>query len=176
MIVPRETLPISFVHSLLPSRSCRECKRPAGDPGSDLCRPCVLVESELDMVGLLGMTEDNAIEAAVIFELCQHGEAQTFRIHLSCHPQIVGWPGYSHRKTRFHNDRLKFSQPTRRKLPGQAAVYPPSIVKIAPVQYEDSSLPRNAASLATSSLTPYRCIAMFAFTAWRTAAGSAGDI
>jgi hypothetical protein len=51
------------------------------------------------------MIEDNAIEAAVIFELCQHGEAQTFRIHPGYHPQIVGWPGDSHRKTRFHNHR-----------------------------------------------------------------------
>src|SRR5580704_4218380 len=44
MTAPRETLPISFAHSLLPNRRCRECRRPTDDPALEPCRLRVLAE------------------------------------------------------------------------------------------------------------------------------------
>src|SRR5581483_2156824 len=59
---------------------------------------------ELDVVGLLGMTEDDAVKAAVIFELSEHGEAQAFRVHFGDRSQVIGWSCYSHRRTGLHGN------------------------------------------------------------------------
>jgi hypothetical protein len=40
------------------------------------------LRGELQMVGLLGMSEDDAIEAVVIFKLRKYGEVQPGGIHL----------------------------------------------------------------------------------------------
>ena len=60
------------------------------------------------MVRLLGMTKYNAVKTAMIFEACQYGEAEAFRVHFSDRSQIVRWPRYAQRGTRFQGSRSKF--------------------------------------------------------------------
>jgi hypothetical protein len=60
------------------------------------------------MVRLLGMTEYNAVKTAMIFEACQYGEAEAFRVHFGDRRQIVRRPRYAQRGTRFQGSRSKF--------------------------------------------------------------------
>ena len=59
------------------------------------------LRGELDVIGLLRMTQNYAVETAVIFKLSEHVEAKALCIHLGDRGQIVGRPDYSHRRTGF---------------------------------------------------------------------------
>src|ERR1700730_12979361 len=70
------------------------------------------LRGELDVIGLLRMTENYAVKAAVIFKLSEHVEAKALRIHLGNRGQVVGRPDYSHRRTRLHSDARLISKPS----------------------------------------------------------------
>ena len=53
------------------------------------------LRGEFDVVGLLGMTEDDAVKTAVIFKFRKHSEPKALRIHRSDCRQVIGWPGYT---------------------------------------------------------------------------------
>ena len=57
---------------------------------------------KLDVVGLLGMTENDAVKPVVILKLSEYSEVETLRIHLSDHSKFIGRPGHSHRRTGLH--------------------------------------------------------------------------
>ena len=62
------------------------------------------LRGELDVVGLFGMTDDDAVETAVIFERSEHIEPKPPRVHLSDRGEVIGRPGYTHRRTRLHSE------------------------------------------------------------------------
>ncbi len=50
------------------------------------------------------MTQNDAVETAVILKLSEHVEAKAFRIHLGDRGQVIGRPDYPHRRARLHSD------------------------------------------------------------------------
>ena len=50
------------------------------------------------------MWYDDAVETAVIFELSEHIETKPPRAHLSDRSEVIGGPGYTHRRTRLHSE------------------------------------------------------------------------
>jgi hypothetical protein len=57
---------------------------------------------KLQMVGLPGMSEDDAIEAIMVCKLCEYREAQSSGIHLGNGGQMVRRSGDAEHSTRFH--------------------------------------------------------------------------
>ncbi len=62
------------------------------------------LRGEFNVVRLPGMTEDDAVKTTVIFKFGKHSEPKALRVHLSDRGEVIGWPSYSHRRTRFHCD------------------------------------------------------------------------
>jgi hypothetical protein len=61
------------------------------------------------MIGLLGMSEDDAIEAIMVGKLGEGGEAQPCGIHLGNDCQMVRWSGNAEHSTRLHRSALSSS-------------------------------------------------------------------
>src|SRR5215510_7634056 len=57
---------------------------------------------ELQMVGRLGVPEDDAIEAVVVFKLGEDGEVQPCSIHLCYGCQMIGGSSDTEHSTRWH--------------------------------------------------------------------------
>ena len=57
---------------------------------------------EFQMVRLLGMTENDAIEAIVVFKLGEHSEVQPCSIHLGYGGQMVSRSGNAEHSTSMH--------------------------------------------------------------------------
>jgi hypothetical protein len=58
---------------------------------------------EFEMVGLLGMSEDNAVEAIVVFKSGKRREAKPCGIHLGNDCQMVRWSGDAEDRTSVHS-------------------------------------------------------------------------
>jgi hypothetical protein len=58
---------------------------------------------ELQMVGLLGMSKDDTIEAVMVFKLGEDCEVQPCGIHLGNSGQMVGGSGDAEHSTRLHS-------------------------------------------------------------------------
>ena len=63
---------------------------------------------EFEMVGLLGMSEDAAIEAVVVFKLGEYREAQPCGIHLRNGFSMVRWSGNTEHRTSLHRSASLF--------------------------------------------------------------------
>jgi hypothetical protein len=74
------------------------------------CLPHLVSAStgKLYVIRLLEMTEYNAVKTAMIFEACQYGEAEAFRVHFGDRRQIVRRPRYPQCGTRFQGSRSQF--------------------------------------------------------------------
>ena len=59
-----------------------------------------LLRGELDMVGLPRVTEDDAVETAMILKLSEYCEPKALRIHLSDRGKVIGRPRHSYYRTR----------------------------------------------------------------------------
>jgi hypothetical protein len=59
-----------------------------------------LLRGELDVVGLLRMTEDDAVETAMILELCEYRKPKALRIYLSDRGKVISGPRHSYYRTR----------------------------------------------------------------------------
>ena len=59
-----------------------------------------LLGGELDVVGLPRMTEDDAVETAMILELSDYCKPKALRIHLSDRGKVIGRPRHSYYGTR----------------------------------------------------------------------------
>src|SRR4029453_34953 len=70
-----------------------------GGSCSDLVSP---LGREFQMVGLLGMSEDDAIEAVVVFKLGEYREVQPCGIHLGNGGQMLGGSGDAKHSTSLH--------------------------------------------------------------------------
>ena len=57
---------------------------------------------ECEMVGLLGMSEDDAVEAVVILKLGEYHEVKPLSIHLGNGSQMVGRTGDTEHSIRLH--------------------------------------------------------------------------
>ena len=64
---------------------------------------------EFQMLGLLGMSENDAIEAIVVFKLGENREVQPFGIHLGYGGQMVSRSGNAEHSTSFHYRASSFS-------------------------------------------------------------------
>jgi len=107
MTAPRETLRISFVHTLLPTRPVGNVEDQQIISGRSFADLVSSLAGKLDVVGLLGMTENDAVKPVVILKLSEYSEVETLRIHLSDRSKFIGRPGHSHPRTGLHcNARL----------------------------------------------------------------------
>ena len=59
-----------------------------------------LLRGELDVVGLPRMTEDDAVETAMILELSEYCKPKALLIHLSDRGKVIGRPRQSYCRTR----------------------------------------------------------------------------